>query len=287
MARRSYAALALAVAVAVIGLWLRQAYGTHGQLTLVVCDVGQGDGILLRTPDGTDVLVDGGPPGGAGAVRCLGQWLPPWDHDLELVVSTHADADHLGGLPDVAGRYRLGAVVDSGVPADTATYQRWVGALEQQSLKPRPVKAGDRLQLGRDVVAEVVAPLATSSEAVRNEAGVVLRVVYGQTAVLLTADIGQETEARLIGSGQSLNAQLLKVGHHGSRGSSGSALLFAVRPAVALISAGLDNRYGHPHAETLARLGSAGVTVWRTDESGDLVWRSDGQAWRQVRPARR
>lgn len=286
MFRRRYIALVSIAAAIAVGLWLQRTYSTHGQLSVVVCDVGQGDGILLRTPDGVDVLVDGGPPGGTDILGCLGSWLPPWDREVELVVSTHADADHLGGLPDVAARYRVAAAVGSGVPAETAAYRRWVEALQRQVVEFRAVRAGDRIRLGREVVAEVVAPLPGASTSSRNEAGVVLRIVYGQTAMLLTGDAGLEAEAALVASGQNLGAQLLKVGHHGSRGSSGSAFLAAVQPEAALISVGLKNRYGHPHAEALARLAAAKVVAWRTDEAGDLVWRSNGSAWRRVRPAR-
>ncbi len=249
-------------------------------LTVVVCDVGQGDAILIRTPSGQDILVDGGRTD-AAVLACLGRHLPPWNRTIELVILSHGDADHVGGLPQVAARYRISQVIFSGVKSESQVYRAWVGSLQRQGVAQRAVAAGDTLDLGGGVHAEVVWPGPGADRTDTNESSVVIRLAYASSTLLLTGDISAATERAIVASGQDVSAQLLKVAHHGSRHSSDASFLVAVDPDVALISVGAENSYGHPGQEALDRLSTAGATVYRTDQLGDIVLRADGHAWRR------
>ncbi len=247
-------------------------------LTVVVCDVGQGDAILIRAPSGHDILVDGGRTD-AAVLACLGRHLPPWDRTLELVILSHGDADHVGGLPQVAARYRISQAIFSGVESESQVYRAWVGSLRQQGVTQREVAAGDTFDLGDGVRADVVWPGPGADRTNTNESSVVIRLSYASSSLLLTGDIAAETERAIVASGADVSAQLLKVAHHGSRYSSDASFLAAVGPDVALISVGAENSYGHPGQEALDRLIAAGASVYRTDQQGDIVWRTDGLHW--------
>lgn len=269
------AAIVLAYAVAVCWYFVSRPH----YLTVVVCDVGQGDAILIRTPSGKDILVDGGRTD-ASVLACLGRHLPPWDRTLELVILSHGDADHVGGLPQVAARYRISQAVFSGVESESQVYRAWVGSLRRQGVMQREVGAGDTLDLGEGIRADVVWPGPGADRTDTNESSVVVRLAYASSTILLTGDIASQTERAIVSSGADLSAQLLKVAHHGSRHSSDASFLAAVSPDVALVSVGAENSYGHPGQEALDRLIAAGASVYRTDQRGDIVWRTDGRDWR-------
>jgi competence protein ComEC len=270
----------LALGVAAALLW-SAAYLTppRGVLRVAVLDVGQGDAILVTSPSGRQVLVDGGPDP-AATLRALGRHVPFWDKTLDIVVLTHPDADHVGGLAGVVGRYRPGLVLERR-SADTVVAQQWERAASNSKARRVVAEAGQRISLGDGAALEVLWPSASWADApavADNNAGVVLRVTYGQAAVLLAADIEAPAERALVASGTTLQAQALKVPHHGSRTSTSPALLEAAAPLVAVISAGRDNRFGHPHAEVVERLVQAinvgGVVS--TAERGDVVFTTDG-----------
>jgi competence protein ComEC len=153
--------------------------------------------------------------------------------------------------------------------------------MERQHMPEKIVGAGDSLDLGGGVEAHVAGPFVTSTSMDPNETSVVLRVVYGDSTLLLTGDAGFESEQRMIAAHQDLSAQILKVGHHGSRYASGADFLALVHPQIALVSVAAQNSYGHPGKEAMDRLVAIGAKVFRTDQLGDLVWISDGGEWRQ------
>ncbi|MBA3531088.1 MAG: DNA internalization-related competence protein ComEC/Rec2 [Ardenticatenales bacterium] len=255
--------------------WWVGAQQADGRLHLYALDVGQGDALLIVAPDGKQILIDGGPDP-VPLLAELGEQLPPWDRTIELVILSHADADHLGGLPELLSRYRLVQVMDSGHGHTTALYRAWESALAAQSLAPLTATPGQRWHLGDGAVLEVLAPTGEPFESL-NDNAVVLRLSYGNFCALLTGDIEAEAEARLVRSGQLARCQLLKVAHHGSKTSSTQTFLDATEPRYALISAGRDNRFGHPHAEVLARLEAMGVQSFRTDTQGTIHLMTDGR----------
>ncbi len=265
----------LVVSVVAAAQWNGPAVGDVVRVTAL--DVGQGDAILIRTPHGSDILIDGGPPNGS-VVEKLGKHLPPSDRDLELVIVTHPDSDHIGGLTSVAARYRIERVIDNGSTGGSALYSRWLDSVTSQGSERIVGRSGASVVLD-DVVFNVVWPDAETdvNGADRNDASVVVRMEYGSVSFLFTGDITTKVEDRLVATHTTITADVLKVAHHGSAYSSSAAFLDAVQPSYALISAGAGNRYGHPHSVVLKRLAARGIRVLRTDEQGDVRCASDGR----------
>jgi competence protein ComEC len=240
--------------------------------------VGQGDAILITAPAGQQVLVDGG-PSPAALTSALGGEMPFWDRSLDLVIMTHADADHLTGLVEVLNRFQVGAWLDNGLAGDDALYVecQWPQQ-EAAGIVRQVLAAGDQLDLDRGITLEVLHPPPGGlPEGDANANSVVLRLVWGQASFLLTGDVEMQAEAQLLRSGRPLAAQVLKVAHHGSGDSSGAEFLAAVAPRYAVISVGAENRYGHPDPAVLARLAASGeVAVIRTDQDGTVEFVTDG-----------
>lgn len=258
--------------------WWISAQRPDGRLHLYVLDVGQGDALLIVSPEGKQILIDGGPDP-VPLLAELGDQMPPWDRTIELVILSHADADHLGGLPELLNRYRIDHVMDSGYQHTTALYSAWSEQLSAQSLQPIPADLGQRWALGRGAQLEIIAPIGEPFDG-QNNNGVVMRLRYGKFCALLTGDIEAKAEERLLERRLLNSCAVLKVGHHGSKSSSIQPFLDAVRPRYALISAGQDNRFGHPHAEVLERLEAMGIPIFRTDQQGTIHLSTDGeQLW--------
>jgi len=243
-------------------------------LTVSFLDVGQGDAVALRSPAGRWLLIDGGPrgPQGDAGRRVVVPFLRSHGaSQLAGVVATHAHLDHFGGLPAVLDAFDPAFVLEPGEPVPDAGYLGFLAAVESDGAEWRAARRGDRLELD-GVTVEVLSPDSAwaGSQTDINEESVVLLVTYGATRLLLAGDAGMPTEAHL--AGQVGHVTLLKVGHHGSRGATSDRWLDELRPAEAVISVGAKNRYGHPAAETLARLRAHGVTVLRTDERGTITF---------------
>ena len=250
------------------------------RLHVAFLDVGQGDAVLITTPRGQQILVDGG-PSPTVLLTALGKEMPFWDHSIDLVVSTHADSDHLTGLVEVLQRYAVGGWIDNGLAEDDPLMQVCLARLAQQRIPRRAVVAGEKLDLGEGIVLRILSPQSGSQAQVRtdpNNHSVVLLLTQGPIRFLLTGDIEAETERLLLHSNQMLHAEVLKVAHHGSADSSTKEFLAAVDPAFAVVSVGAGNWSGLPSGEALERLARLGdVLVLRTDEHGSIEFVSDGQ----------
>lgn len=249
-------------------------------LTVTFFDVGQGDATLLQTRDGHTLLVDTGPPGQGRAVA---------DHlrrrgidRLDQLLLTHADADHVGGAATIVRQVTPGVVFVGGSLASTDAWRDLALAVEARAVPVRQLARGDRFSLGDDVEIGVLHPTPSFLEPGddRNDASIVLRVRCGEVVFLLTGDAEAEAEADMLASlpAEALRADVLKAGHHGSRSSTTAPLLAAVRPTHAVISAGRNNRYGHPAPEALARLAEWQPTVWRTDHQGTITMTTNGNS---------
>ena len=275
----TYVAFAVAVAlgVAAVILMLRAVDGPDGHLHVYFLDIGQGDSTLIVTPSGRQVLVDGGPDGDVTSQE-LADVLPGGDRSLDLMVMTHIDSDHSHGLLEVLDRYDVGGVATGTWPAEGVPDGEWERRLQHQDLAQVEVSEGYRIQLDEDVTLEVLNPPADHPFGDSNNDSVGLRLTYGRVSVLLAADMEEEAERRLVNSRTELAGTVLKVGHHGSNTSSTQQFLDAVNPAIAVISAGTDNPYGHPAPEVLRRLEEAVGTenVYRTDAHGTVEVVSDG-----------
>ena len=272
-------------------IWAALAGLPDGRTHVYFLDVGQGDAILIRGPTGRTALVDGGPDPVVLSDR-LGRVLPFWQRRIDVVAATHADSDHLAGLLPLVGRYRVGYVLEppgmsTGAAAEAPLTTSWHEALAAAGLAPQTVIGGTEIYLDRDLALVVLHPVtgAAGGEGDDNHNSLVLQVQAGDQQLLLTADIDAAAEAQLLAGDADLEAAVLKVAHHGAATGSSSAFLDAVSPAVAVVSVGADNRFGHPTEETLARLADAGAVVYRTDRCGTVEVIIDGsRLW--VRPER-
>ena len=283
-------ALGIAVVFLILGsigiiLLVRSSVGGDGLLHVHFFDVGQGDSILIVTPSGRQVLVDGGPEG-ESATRALSGVLSPMDRSLDLVALTHLDADHSRGLLQVLNRYRVDDVLVGRTNEDAALYPLWRKTLERHRILPIRLFAGYRILLDQDVSLEVLHPPGAEApggftDPLNNGAnnnGLVLRLVYREVSILLTADIEAEAERRLLAASTPLKSDVLKIAHHGSKNSTTAPFLQKVQPSLAIISAGADNLFGHPHAEVVNRLQHTlgDRNIYRTDQNGDTEVISDG-----------
>lgn len=270
-----------ALAVVTVIPWLLVYFGPDGRLHLTVFDVGQGDAIFIETPGGRQVLIDGGEDPQLVLSR-LGDAMPPWDRSIDLIVVSHPDGDHLGGLPDVLERYEVARILDPEIPTDSALGDAWERAATNEGASLVRAQRGQQFRIG-DVHLDVLWPPATHLDKAGsddNNNSVVLRLRYGEFCALLTGDIEAPAEQELVSSGNVSRCSVLKVGHHGSDTSTTPAFLDAVAPRVALISAGVDNRFGHPSPEVVERLQDAGVRIFRTDTHGSIELITDGrQTW--------
>jgi competence protein ComEC len=251
-------------------------FGSGGHLTLTVLDVGQGDAMLLETPAGQRVLIDGGPSGEA-LTAALGRELPFWGRSLDLVVLTHPDGDHVAGLIEALDRYDARRVLATPAIAESAAYREWREAVRREGAPYSEGRPGERIDLGGGAVLRVLGPSdETLASGNANDASLVLHVSMGSVSFLLTGDIEAGGEEALLASGADLRAQVLKVAHHGSATSSSSAFLRAVAPSVAVISVGEGNTFGHPSPEVVDRLADS-AAVLRTDQHGDIELSTDGR----------
>jgi len=260
-------------------LWTAAATAPDGRLHVSFLDVGQGDSILIETPSGRQVLVDGGPDP-RRAVQLLGRSLPFWDRSLDLVVLTHPQDDHLAGLVEVAKRYHLGTVMEGPDKPSTALYHQWGKAVEENDVPVVRAQLGQRVPLEDGLVLEVLGPPSRpfSGASAINENSVVLRVAWGGVSFLLTGDIEEKAEYRLLLLEAPVRSTVLKVAHHGSYTSTSSEFLMAVNPVVAVVSVCADNRFGHPSPEVLSRLKTqvGGGRIYSTAENGTIELTTDG-----------
>lgn len=269
------------------------------KLQIVACNVGQGDGILIIKGQ-SQVLVDGG-PSGEKILSCLGEQMPFYDRQIELIVLTNTDYDHMNGLSSVIERYQVRQFVTADGVHESAALDKLRARLVERSIGVSAVEQGDMLRiLGQDKIElKVLWPPEVEEQYVAvfgdqvgagerqqilgasakrgnlNERSVVLLLLEDNYRGLLMGDAGFQAEKELIEGGLLVDVDYLKVGHHGSKYASSAEFLAIVKPEVAVISVGENNRYGHPTAEVLARLDEVGAEIRRTDEEGEVVIASD------------
>jgi beta-lactamase superfamily II metal-dependent hydrolase len=246
-------------------------------------DVGQGDSALVQCPDGSAILIDGGP------IDCypfLISYLKKVGVErIDLIIATHPDGDHIGGLINVLKRFPVGMVVDSGKAHTTVTYQKFLEAIRSS---PKTIykqgRAGDRFAFGAAEI-RLFHPGASLPKD-NNNASVVCRLACRDIIVLFAGDVGEKVENEMMKRGGIGKVTVLKVAHHGSRASSSARFLSSVSPRLAVISVGEWNSFGHPHPDTLKRLREAGAEVLRTDERGTIVLSCDGRSIAREFPGR-
>jgi competence protein ComEC len=264
-------------------VWRIVLTGPDGYLHVHFLDVGQGDGIFIQTPSGRQVLIDGG----SDSTRLfseLGAVMPFWDRSLDLLVLTHPDLDHMGAQVTLPDRYRVDGAVVSAVTLDQEDGDGWEAMMLAAGVPISTQGAGGWIDLGDDVALWTLWPMDESSARLsgvdgddKNERSLVQKLVYGELDLLLTGDAGIPAERGLVRQSAALQADILKVGHHGSNSSSDPAFVAAVNPSIAVIQVG-ENRYGHPTQEVLDTL--AGRLILRNDLHGRIhLWSDGAQMW--------
>lgn len=270
------------LAIVALLLWQILLSRPDGRLHVDFLDIGQGDGILIQTPGGRQILIDGG----SDPQRLhnqLGAVLPFWDRSLDLVIATHPDLDHMGGQTGLSERFSVERALVSGTLAGHEDFAEWQQRMTGSGAAVGVQSQGGWIDLGDGAGLWVLWPppeggMPSTVEADdKNERSLVMRLVYGEFSLLLTGDAGLPVEESLLEAGWPVTAPVLKVGHHGSRSSTGADFIDAVAPVIAIIQVG-ENRYGHPDESVLETL--AGRVLLRNDLHGRIRVSSDGeQMW--------
>lgn len=246
------------------------------ELEVYFLDVGQGDAIFIQAPGGNQVLIDGGP--NKAVLGELARVMPFYDRSIDMVIESHPDSDHIGGLPEVLNRYDVGMVMESGVNSDSAVYLETEKIINKKNIKKVLARRGIRINLDDGAFLDILFPDRDPSGWDTNDASIIAKLQYGGKSFLFTGDSPQKVEKYLVSlGGKNLDSDVLKVGHHGSKTSSSEEFLGYISPEYVVISVGKDNRYGHPHQEILDRLAKFGVKILRTDESGTIKIKTNGE----------
>ncbi|HEC30811.1 MAG TPA: MBL fold metallo-hydrolase [Candidatus Yonathbacteria bacterium] len=249
---------------------------SQGILTVAFLDVGQGDAIFIESPTGRQVLIDAG--AGNEVLRALGSVMPFYDRSIDMVIATHADKDHIGGFPAVLKRFAVDAVVRTDNKSKSNIYREFNELTEKEQAQKLLLRTGSRIALGGGAYIEVLFPDRDVSEVESNTASIITRLIYGNTSFILTGDSPRSIEKYISGVfGSNLKSDVLKAGHHGSKTSTSKYFLNTVDPDYVVISAGKDNRYGHPNKEVMDLLRQTGTEILITYNEGNIVFESDGE----------
>ncbi len=258
--------------------------GRGDYLTVAFLDIGQGDSIYIRTPHGADMLIDGGVDN--SVLTKLREVMSRGDRDIDIVIGTHPDKDHVYGLNSVFDMYDVHAFMTPAVEADTTLDEDLVAKAHTEGLQILVPARGTRITL--DPVSGVYLDILfpddeTSRWPETNEASIIARLVYGDTSFMLTGDAPIAAEQFLVKEyGIALDSDVLKLGHHGSKTSSAPLFLRAVSPDYAIVSAGRGNTYGHPHDAVIDRVSALGSQILQTMNEGTIVFESDGKSvWKK------
>jgi competence protein ComEC len=246
---------------------------TTGELRAYFLDVGQGDSSVILFKDKV-VLIDAGEVDKGDLVVSDLEKLGVTH--IDLLVATHPHSDHIGGMQKVLARFPVGKVLDSGIPSSSSLYEHFLETVDDRNIAYSAAERGQTIDIDPSLRILVLSPPEKQIGDDINTNSIVLRISYGTVNLLYTGDATTDAEEVMMKAGYPLDADVLKVGHHGSSGSSSAAILRSVDPEVAVISLGKDNEYGHPHRETLERLTAAGSLVLRTDRDGTVRVMSDG-----------
>ncbi len=259
-------------------------------------DVGQGDAIFIEAPKKQQVLIDGGPA--SAILEKLAKEMPFYDRTIDLVILTHPEKDHLFGLLEVLKRYKIKNILWTGVVRDTSEWEEWKSLIEKEGAEIKIAKVGQRIilkELEPKIFLEVLYPfenLEGEKFENSNDTSIVASLIFNDISFLFIGDITKKVEGELVTREnscsnsckfESLDSDVLKVAHHGSKTSSSPEFLKKVLPKIAVIQVG-ENNYGHPHPEVLADLEQFGIKVLRTDKDGDIKFISDGNNFQILNP---
>ncbi len=241
-------------------------------------DIGQGDAAFITTPQGWQILIDGGPD--ASVLAKLGEEMQPWDRSIDMVIATHPEADHIAGLIDVLKNYEVNYIVESGLRKETSLSRIWREAVEAEGAKIILADSPKRIVLEEETFIDLLWPLEELNGEISskpNNSAIVAKLYYGDKSFLFTADIERWAEQNILANNINIDADILKTPHHGSKTSSSELFLRSVSPEAAIISVGRKNKYGHPHEAIIERFNKMNIPVLRTDKGGDIILETDGK----------
>jgi len=246
-------------------------------------DVDQGDAALAQIDGDIQILIDGGPDN--KVLEKLGQTMPFYDRDIEWMVLSHTDRDHLTGLLDVIKNYRVRNIIWSGIGDNRAQDKEWERLISEETARDNAkiifAVPGEKVDLGGnpDCQIEILAPAITDRSPSRgqNDLSVAVKLIYGKRSFVFVGDASSREESEIKSTIPELRADVLKVAHHGSKSSANEEFLASLLPAAAVISVGAKNSYGHPSPEVLELLAKYDIKTLRTDKNGDIVFRTDGE----------
>lgn len=259
-----------------------QGYNNH-YLKVAFLDVGQGDAIYIEAPNGRQVLIDGGPD--SRVLPMLSDVMPAFDRSIDMLIATHADADHIGGLPSVIDNYQISNILENGYIGETKIYKTLEEKIVEKSIKKDIAKKGMHIVLDEkeNIYLDILFPDRDVSKMKTNDGSIVARLVYKDQSIMLTGDATYYTENIILKNENKddLKSTILKLGHHGSNTSSGNSWLSVVSPVYVIISAGANSKYGHPHPDVLSRLEDFKISYLSTSREGTIVFKSDGVSFWQ------
>lgn len=252
-----------------------------GKLKVVMFDIGQGDAIYIEAPNGHQMIIDGGPKNVLkGAVS---EVMPFGDKSIDVIMITNPDADHMSGFTQLLDVYTIGSVVEPGTLSDTQTYKKLQQAIRKEGCPHVLARKGMSIILDKEngVHFDILFPDRDVRAWKRNDASIVGKLVYRNTSVMFMGDATTRTEGMILlqNKPSTLKSNVLKLGHHGSKTSSSARWLDTIKPTFGLISAGVHNRYGHPHQEVINRLNARSISILGTYEKGNITLLSDGNSF--------
>ena len=246
------------------------------KLSVSFLDVGQGDAILIESPDGNKVLIDSGPD--KNILNALGRILPFYDRKIDAVIATHPDQDHIGGLPEVFKNYSVGEYFNNGMKSQTGTFDEVENEVSSKKIKEDVLRQEEIIDFGDGTFLKILYPNKEPSGTDTNEYSIVTKLYYGNSSLIFTGDAPTGVLNFLANTeGADLKSDVLKVAHHGSKNSLSPEFFSAVSPKYSIISAGLNNRYGHPNKEIIDALVDIKTNILKTYETGDITFVSDGE----------
>lgn len=247
--------------------------GEYSGISVTYLNVGQGDSELIQV-NGINMLIDAGT--NAGANDLVKDLKNRGIKTIDIAIATHPHEDHIGGMDEVLESFDVKSFYAPKVAHTTKTYENMLKAVKNEGLKIKQIKEGTKIDLGKDTEVQVYSPVKSEYEELNNYSPV-MKISYGQNSFMFTGDAETLVEKEILSENKNLKADVLKLGHHGSHSSTSEEFLKAVDPSIAIVSCAKDNKYGHPHKETMSNLKKAGVTVYETFRDGDITISSNGK----------
>lgn len=247
-------------------------------LKVVFLDVGQGDAIYIEAPNGRQILIDGGPD--AKLLSSLSKVMPFADRSIDMLIATHPDMDHIGGFPLLIDNYKITSIIENGAISNSKIYASLEDKISKNKINKIIAHRGMHVILdkNKNIYLDILYPDRDISKLDSNDGSIVGKLVYGENSFMFTGDASLYVEnlIEFNESDKTLKSNVLKLGHHGARTSSTSLWLEKINPKVAIVSAGKNNKYGHPHKELLDRLYNLKIPFLSTAEKGNIIFKSDG-----------